>query len=70
MPCRRLKLLHDLTPTIAETTGNFANSLLFSLFSGNWEPAIGHAAAEETPMTETPDLHITAHRVRAVARRE
>ena len=34
-PCRRLKLLDELTPTIAEMTGNFANSLLFSLLSGN-----------------------------------
>jgi hypothetical protein len=35
MPCRRLKLLDELTPTSAEMTGNFADSLLFSLLSGN-----------------------------------
>ncbi len=41
IPCRRLKLLDELTPTIAERTGNFANSLLFSLLSGNLEPEVG-----------------------------
>jgi hypothetical protein len=65
-----LKSLHDLTPTIAEMTGNFANSLLISLLSGNCEPEIGHAAAEETSMTETPGPSITAQRARALARHE
>ena len=41
IPCRRLKLLDELTPTSAERTGNFANSLLFSLLSGNLEPEVG-----------------------------
>jgi len=35
IPRRRLKLLDELAPTIAEMAGNFANSLLFSLLPGN-----------------------------------
>jgi hypothetical protein len=35
IPGRRLKLLDELTPASAEMTGNFADSLLFSLLSGN-----------------------------------
>ena len=33
--CKPLKLLDELTPASAELTGNFADSLLFSLLSGN-----------------------------------
>jgi hypothetical protein len=33
--CKRFKSLNELTPDSAEMTGNFANSLLFSLLPGN-----------------------------------
>ena len=33
--CKILKLIHDLTSKIVKTVEKIANSLLFSLFSGN-----------------------------------